>query len=101
MGERDGRRDLGGDIMIHGKAASVGCLAIGDEAAEELFVLAAETGLKNIKLIIAPTDFRNKEIPAIAEGQPSWLPQLYTEVASAMTPYKAPPNPSLLSYFFN
>lgn len=101
MGERDGRRDLGGDIMIHGKAASVGCLAIGDEAAEELFVLAAETGLKNIKLVIAPTDFRTKEIPAIAEGQPSWLPQLYTEVASAMTPYKAPPNQSLLSYFFN
>ncbi|MGE5267558.1 MAG: L,D-transpeptidase family protein [Deltaproteobacteria bacterium] len=101
MGERDGRRDLGGDIMIHGKAASVGCLAVGDEAAEELFVLAAETGLKNIKLVIAPTDFRSKEIPPIAEGQPSWLPQLYTEVASAMTPYKAPPNQSLLSYFFN
>lgn len=101
MGQRDGRRDLGGDIMIHGKAASVGCLAIGDEAAEELFVLAAETGLRNVKLVIAPTDFRNKEIPPITEGQPSWLPQLYTEVASAMTPFKAPPNQGLLSYFFN
>jgi hypothetical protein len=101
MGQRDGRRDLGGDIMIHGKAASVGCLAIGDEAAEELFLLAAETGLRNIKLVIAPTDFRTKGIPEIAEGQPAWLPQLYTEVASAMSPYKAPASKSLLSYIFN
>src|SRR6266404_8874284 len=34
--ERDGRSDPGGDIMIHGGAGSSGCLAMGDEAAEEL-----------------------------------------------------------------
>jgi len=45
---------LGGDIMIHGGAASIGCLAIGDQAVEELFVLAALTGLDNIQLIIFP-----------------------------------------------
>lgn len=33
---RDGRDNLGGDIMIHGGAASIGCLAVGDEAAEDL-----------------------------------------------------------------
>ena len=47
---------LGGDIMIHGGAASIGCLAIGDEAVEELFVLAALTGLDRIELVIAPCD---------------------------------------------
>ncbi len=101
MGERDGRKDLGGDIMIHGKAASTGCLAIGDAAAEELFVLAAETGLKNIKLVIAPTDFRKNAIPAADPTQPPWLPQLYTELAAAMSPFKAPASGGLLSLFSN
>src|SRR6185312_1007254 len=41
---RESRTNLGGDIMIHGSAVSVGCLAMGDEAAEDLFVLAADTG---------------------------------------------------------
>jgi len=53
---------LGGDIMIHGGAASIGCLAIGDEAVEELFVLAALTGLDHIELVIAPAD--------LADGAP-------------------------------
>jgi hypothetical protein len=101
MGSKDGRKDLGGDIMIHGKAASVGCLAIGDAAAEELFVLAAETGLRNIKLVIAPTDFRKNPVPEPQSGQPHWLPALYTEVATAMAPYKAPPSGGLLSLFSN
>jgi hypothetical protein len=99
MGERDGRKDLGGDIMIHGKAASTGCLAIGDAAAEELFVLAAKTGLKNIKLVIAPTDLRKNALPAPDVTQPHWVPQLYSELASAMAPYKAPASEGLLSLF--
>lgn len=102
MGAKDGRKDLGGDIMIHGKAASVGCLAIGDEAAEEIFVLAAQTGLPNIKLVIAPTDLRKNAMPEIQNGQPPWLHALYTEVATAMVPFKAPPSSAgLLSFFSN
>lgn len=100
MAEADGRTNLGGDIMIHGNAKSVGCLAIGDEAAEELFVLAANVGLPNIKLIIAPTDFRRRGLPAIEAGQPKWVPELYTEVATAMAEFKSPPRNSLLSFFF-
>ena len=30
--------DLGGDIFVHGRAVSIGCLAMGDPAIEELFV---------------------------------------------------------------
>jgi hypothetical protein len=101
MAVRDGRKDLGGDIMIHGKTKSVGCLAIGDESAEELFTLAAQVGLPNIKLIIAPTDFRQNELPAASPEQPAWLPQLYTEVATAMSEFKAPPSKGLLSFFGN
>lgn len=101
MASRDGRKNLGGDIMIHGKAVSVGCLAIGDQAAEELFVLAANIGLRNIKLIIAPTDFRGNELPVVEPSQPDWLPNLYMEVASAMAEFKKPPSSGLLSFFQN
>jgi hypothetical protein len=49
---------LGGDIMIHGGAASIGCLAMGDPAAEELFVLVHRTGLDEVEVIMAPNDLR-------------------------------------------
>jgi hypothetical protein len=35
-----GARDPGGDIMIHGACASIGCLSMSDERAEELWVMA-------------------------------------------------------------
>ncbi len=50
--------NLGGDIMIHGGAASIGCLAMGDPAAEDLFVLAARTGLDHVEVVIVPRDMR-------------------------------------------
>ena len=106
MAAADGRRDLGGDIMIHGKASSIGCLAVGDEAAEEIFWLAAEIGQRNMQLLIAPTDFRRRSVPGIEAGAPKWLPKLYTEVAAAMAEYPTPPlaKPTpigLLSFFGN
>ncbi len=100
MAKKDGRKKLGGDIMIHGKNLSAGCLAVGDEAAEELFVLAAKVGMPNVKLVIAPADFRRDGLPPAKPGDPVWLPKLYAEVASAMGTYKAPPSSSgLLSFF--
>ena len=51
---------LGGDIMIHGGAASIGCLAMGDPAAEDLFVLVQRTGLTDVELILTPRDLRNE-----------------------------------------
>jgi murein L,D-transpeptidase YafK len=58
--EEDGREDatLGGDIMIHGGADSVGCLAVGDEGAEDLFVLAADANWQDAVIIVSPIDFR-------------------------------------------
>ncbi len=99
MAQKEGRKDLGGDIMIHGKNLSAGCLAMGDEDVEELFTLAAQVGLANVKLIIAPTDFRENGLPAIEPGRPEWLPKLYTEVATAMAEFKQPKPTGLLSCF--
>lgn len=100
MAAKEGRKELGGDIMIHGKNLSAGCLAMGDEAVEEIFLLAAHAGLSNVKVIIAPTDFRLNGQPSHDPAKPEWVPALYTEIASAMTPYKSPERPTgLLSFF--
>lgn len=99
MAAKDGRRDLGGDIMIHGKNLSAGCLAMGDEGAEELFVLAAQVGLPNVRLVIAPTDLRQAKAPPLPPGSPAWTPKLYADLATTMSEYKAPKPKSLLSYF--
>ena len=49
-----GVTELGGDIYIHGKAASIGCLAIGDDKIEDLYFLANRADLKKTKVVIAP-----------------------------------------------
>lgn len=76
----EGRDKPGTDIMIHGGHLSIGCLAMGDDAIEELFVLAAETGIENIKLIISPVDFRVRDLPADMPKVPAWTAELYEEI---------------------
>ncbi len=78
--ERDGRTRLGGDIMIHGSSVSVGCLAMGDEAAEDLFVLAADTGRPNVTVIIAPVDFRKGKAVPKSAALPDWASLLYSQI---------------------
>lgn len=96
MARTDGRKNLGGDIMIHGENVSAGCLAVGNTSVEELFVLTAEVGMRNVKVVIAPTDFRRNAITPRPKG-PVWVPTLYTEIARAMSEFKGPPPPSLLT----
>jgi murein L,D-transpeptidase YafK len=87
---KEGRTNLGGEIMIHGKALSVGCLAMGDEAAEELFVLAADTKIENMTVIIAPVDFRaGKTLPENAK-LPPWTETLYPEIKSRLAEFPSP-----------
>jgi murein L,D-transpeptidase YafK len=81
---RDGRTQLGGDIMIHGSSVSIGCLAMGDEAAEDLFVLAADTGLKQIRVLLSPVDFRRRGLPKDAELLPSWVTVLHQQLATEL-----------------
>lgn len=76
----EGRTTLGGDIMIHGKAASIGCLAMGDPGAEDLFALAARAGCKAVALLIAPTDFRKNPGFAAPAGAPTWTEERYAEL---------------------
>ncbi len=78
----EGRTDLGGDIMIHGQDCSVGCLAMGDAAAEELFTLVARIGCANAAVIIAPTDFRRGDI--VDPTGPPWLIERYARLRAAV-----------------
>jgi len=86
----DGRRNLGGQIFIHGKAASIGCLAIGDEAAEDLFVLVARVGRERVTVVIAPHDFRGRPPPLPPPGAPAWCGDLYGELARELSPFGVP-----------
>jgi len=86
----DGRTRLGSDIMIHGKAASVGCLAMGDPAIEELFVLAATTGITNVRIILSPVDFRRRELPPGGAPGPAWVSALHERLRSALREFTAP-----------
>ena len=74
--ELTNQADMGGDIFIHGKSATIGCIPIGDEAIEEVFLLTQKAINNNVKVIISPRDFRvNSSYPKI-EGM-DWENELY------------------------
>lgn len=75
----EGRTTLGGDIFIHGKAVSIGCLAIGDPAIEELYLLLADTGLRNADIVLTPS-LR----PLTPAGSPAWLGERYERIRQAL-----------------
>lgn len=83
-GNEDGRTKLGSDIMIHGKKCSIGCLAMGDETAEELFTLAADAGIENVFIILSPVDFRVRNLPKDMPPTPAWTQQLYDTIRQAL-----------------
>jgi hypothetical protein len=75
------RDRLGGDIMIHGGRASIGCLAMGDPAIEEIFTLVARCGTAGADTLILPHDLRvDPRFPADA---PPWMAARYQRLRSA------------------
>lgn len=81
---RDGRTLLGGDIFIHGKAVSIGCLAIGDDAIEELFWLAGTAGRGVFRVVIVPTDLRRNPAPNVPLA---WAPELYRALEAELSQF--------------
>ena len=104
--QQEGRTELGGDIFIHGKAISAGCLAMGDDAIEDLFVLVARVGVENVSVILAPRDFRQqppqledlprpweestagKERVLISEVPLPWVEYLYANLHQALSHFQ-------------
>jgi hypothetical protein len=84
----DGRDNLGGDIMIHGRTNSIGCLAIGDEAAANLFTLAALATIENIMVVISPTDFRRPGFITLSADLPPWTEELYDQLRAQLAQFR-------------
>ncbi|MEO5333208.1 MAG: L,D-transpeptidase family protein [Magnetococcus sp. YQC-5] len=85
----DHRADLGGDIFIHGEEYSIGCIALGNRAIEELFVLTAWAGMENVQVIVAPYDLRrHKEIKPLDEIP--WTKELYTRIKLSLLAFNKP-----------
>ena len=76
----DGRSEPGSNIFIHGGAKSVGCVAIGDAAIEEVFLLCSETPLSKITVLIAPSDPSKPLVRNGAGDLPSWMEQKDAEL---------------------
>ena len=96
---RDARRQakLGCDILIHGSRWSTGCLAMENEPIEELFVLAHDTGCKNIRLVFAPCNLALHKPIIQWQSQPKWLPDLYRRLAIELRTYPLVVDPLCLS----
>ena len=81
----DGRTNLGGDIMIHGKAVTIGCVPVGDDAIEDIFYLASAVGIKNVSVVIAPYDMRKGRKPELERSPLKWYPNLCNEIHTALS----------------
>jgi murein L,D-transpeptidase YafK len=86
LARAEGRDQPGSDIFIHGKAVSIGCLAMGDPTIEELFVLVHEVGFRNVEVLLVPYDPRVRPLE-VPEHAPAWLPGLYRDLTQAFEPY--------------
>ena len=91
MAQVDGRTQLGGDIMIHGSSLSIGCLAVGDRAAEDLFVIAALVSTERVRVLISPTDFRRPSPIQLTE-EPAWVHLLYLDLRTELQQFRREPN---------
>lgn len=73
--------------MIHGSSVSIGCLAVGDEAAEDLFVLAGLVSKERVQILVSPTDFRSNPRPELID-EPRWVRELYAGIRSALQQFE-------------
>ena len=87
MAKKEKRTHLGGDIMIHGSNRTIGCIPIGDDKIEELYFLAERVGITNIKVILAPVDFRKISVNIKKTNKHPWLKELYAKIKKEMQSY--------------
>jgi murein L,D-transpeptidase YafK len=88
MAKRENRTNLGSAIMIHGSDVTVGCIPIGDNKIEELYHLAEKVGIKNIKVILSPVDFRKIDVKIKESNKLPWLKELYADIKKEMSAFQ-------------
>ncbi len=83
----EGRTEPGSEIMIHGGDGSRGCLAMGDEASEDLFVLSTLARIENITIVLTPVDFRKDSLGELPSNAPIWSHELYEQIKVELARY--------------
>jgi murein L,D-transpeptidase YafK len=78
--KNEGRTNPGGDIMIHGKDITIGCISVGDDAIEDIFYLANAVGVKNVKVVISPYDMRNGRKAELEVSEVGWYNELCEQI---------------------
>ncbi len=69
---------LGGAIYVHGACVTIGCIPLGDEVIEQLYVAASEAraaGQRHIPIDIFPARLTEETLRALAES-PEHNPEL-------------------------
>ncbi len=82
----ENRADPGTNIFIHGKAVSIGCLAMGDAAIEELFALVVDVGKADFSVAIAPSDPRKERLQTNIKSE--WVSVLYEKISVHFDQYR-------------
>lgn len=80
----DDRKKLGGEIVIHGPTTgTAGCLALDDQAVEDVFTLVADSGVKNTEIVLAPHDLRSRK-PSAKLVTNKWNRALYARLSAKL-----------------
>ena len=66
----------GGDIFIHGKRVSIGCLPLGDAAIEEAYLAALDSRVRPVRVHIFPARMDAPDWPAWRDEQTKRKPAL-------------------------
>lgn len=85
IAEKRDTKQLGSNIMLHGRGGSVGCISVENQAMEEIFYLAGKLGKENISLLIMPFDFRKNPLPVV---QKDWLQKRYQKLSREVKKYE-------------
>lgn len=73
----------GSDIYVHGGAVSIGCIAIGNDAIEEVYRLSQH--VPNRWIVIVPWDFRRRNPPVVEER---WINERYARLCRELEALK-------------
>lgn len=76
----------GFDIFIHGRNASVGCVALGDDGIEEIYLAALDSHVRPVRVHLFPARMDSADWPAWRDAQLAGHPEfrpLWDELAAA------------------
>lgn len=85
--DKEGRKEPGSDIYIHGKDISTGCLAMGDPAMDELYTMVMDAGMTNVTVVIAPNDLRRRGPVTNMRAAPRWTQDLYKDIKTSLVKF--------------